>query len=205
MRLHGNAALSWSGRRRLAERVVVEGWTLKTAAEAAGVSVRCARKWVGRYRLEGERGLLDRSSRPRRVANQTAEERIRLIVAMRRLRFTGPEIAELLGMAVSTVSGILTRRGLGRLGRLGLEPPLRYERSRQGELIHVDVKVFDHVDLNASDYTASVRFYETVLSPLGIPKIAEHEQGTSSSAWTDFTNLNLMDRQPPTTNLHLCF
>src|SRR2546429_4172653 len=66
MRLHGNAALSWSGRRRLAERVVVDGWTLTAAAEAAGVSVRCARKWVGRYRLEGERGLLDRSSRPRR-------------------------------------------------------------------------------------------------------------------------------------------
>jgi transposase len=88
MKLHGNAALSWSGRRRLAERVVVERWTLKTAAEAAGVSVRCARKWVGRYRLEGERGLLDRSSRPKRVANQTPEERIRLIVAMRRLRFT---------------------------------------------------------------------------------------------------------------------
>src|SRR5256885_8349185 len=66
MRLHGNAALSWSGRRRLAERVVVEGWKLTAAAEAAGVSVRCARKWVGRYRLEGERGLLDRSSRPRR-------------------------------------------------------------------------------------------------------------------------------------------
>ena len=67
------------------------------------------------------------------------------------------------------------------------------------------LRVFDHVDLNASDYTASVRFYETVLSPLGIPKIAEHEQGTCSSTWTDFTNLNVMDRQPPTTNLHLCF
>src|SRR5438552_12856629 len=146
MRLHGNAALSWSGRRRLAERVVVEGWTLKTAAEAAGVSVRCARKWVGRYRLEGERGLLDRSSRPKRVANQTPEERIRLIVAMRRLRFTGPEIAELLGMAVSTVSGILTRRELGRLGRLGLEPPLRYERSRPGELVHVDVKRLGRIE-----------------------------------------------------------
>jgi hypothetical protein len=53
------------------------------------------------------------------------------------------------------------------------------------------LRVFDHVDLNASDYTASVRFYETVLSPLGIPKIAEHEQGTCSSAWTDFTNLNV--------------
>ncbi len=63
------------------------------------------------------------------------------------------------------------------------------------------LRVFDHVDLNASDYTASVRFYETVLSPLGIPKIAEHEQGTCSSAWTDFTDLNVMDRRPPTTNL----
>jgi catechol 2,3-dioxygenase-like lactoylglutathione lyase family enzyme len=67
------------------------------------------------------------------------------------------------------------------------------------------LRVFDQVDLNASDYTASVGFYETVLSPLGIPKIAEHEQGTCSSAWTDFTNLNVMDRRPPTTNLHLCF
>jgi transposase len=65
MRLHGNAALSWQGRRRLARRVVVDGWTLSAAAEAAGVSVRCARRWAGRYRVEGERGLLDRSSAPR--------------------------------------------------------------------------------------------------------------------------------------------
>ena len=146
MRLHGNAALSWNGRRRLAERVVVEGWTLTAAAAAAGVSVRCARKWVSRYRLEGERGLLDRSSRPRRVANRTPEQRIRLIVAMRRLRFSGPEIAELLGMAASTVSGILTRLGLGRLGRLGLEQSLRYERSRPGELVHVDVKRLGRIE-----------------------------------------------------------
>jgi hypothetical protein len=46
MKLHGNAALSWSGRRRLAERVIVEGWTLKEAAVASGVSVRCARMWL---------------------------------------------------------------------------------------------------------------------------------------------------------------
>ena len=146
MRLHGNAALSWNGRRRLAERVVVEGWTLTGAAAAAGVSVRCARKWVSRYRLEGERGLLDRSSRPRRVANRTPEQRIRLIVAMRRLRFSGPEIAELLGMAASTVSGTLTRLGLGRLGRLGLEQSLRYERSRPGELVHFDVKRLGRIE-----------------------------------------------------------
>lgn len=140
MKLHANAALSWSGRRRLAERVVVEGWTVCAAAAAAGVSVRCARKWVGRYRLEGEQGLFDRSSAPCRVANRTAEDRVAVIVALRRLRFTAAEIAETLGMALSTVSGILTRRGLGRLGRHGLEQPLRYERSRPGELVHIDVK-----------------------------------------------------------------
>jgi transposase InsO family protein len=146
MRLHGNAALSWSGRRRLAERVVVEGWTLTAAAAAAGVSVRCARKWVGRYRAEGEPGLNDRSSAPRRVANRTSAERVGVIVALRRLRFTAAEIAELLGMALSTVSGILTRLGLGRLGRLGLEQPVRYERSKPGELVHIDVKKLGRIE-----------------------------------------------------------
>ena len=140
MKLHRNAALSWSGRRRLAERVVVEGWTLRAAAEAAGVSVRCARKWVARYRREGEGGLCDRSSAPRHIANRTSAERVEAIVALRRLRFTAAEIAEALGMALSTVSGILTRSGMGRLGRLGLEQPVRYERSHPGELVHIDVK-----------------------------------------------------------------
>ena len=74
MKLHRNAALSWSGRRRLAVRVVVERWTVAAAARAAGVSVRCARKWVARYRDEGEQGLCDRSSAPRRV--RTAHRQI---------------------------------------------------------------------------------------------------------------------------------
>jgi transposase InsO family protein len=140
MKLHGNAALSWQGRRVLARRVVVQGWTLTAAAEAAGVSVRCAGKWVGRYRLQGEQGLFDRSSAPRRVANRTPLERVEVIIKLRKLRFTAAEIAETLGMALSTVSGILTASGLGRLGRLGLEQPVRYERSRPGELVHIDVK-----------------------------------------------------------------
>jgi transposase len=63
MRLHGNAALSLNKRRRLARRVLEEGWTLTQAAAAAEVSVRTARKWVGRYAAEGEAGLVDRSSR----------------------------------------------------------------------------------------------------------------------------------------------
>jgi transposase InsO family protein len=139
MDLHGNAALSWSGRRELARRVVDRGWTLTAAAEAAGVSVRCARKWVGRYRA-GDRQLLDRSSAPVRVANRTPAERVAVIVKLRGLRMTAAEIAETLRMPLSTVSGILTRERLGRLGRLGLEQPRRYERSRPGELVHIDVK-----------------------------------------------------------------
>jgi transposase InsO family protein len=140
MRLHGNAALSWQGRRRLARRVVIEGWTLTRAAEAAGVSVRCARRWAGRYRLEGECGLLDRSSAPGRVANRRPDERVAAIVALRRLRMTAGEIAETLAMPPSTVSAVLKRSGMGRLGRIGLEQPVRYERSRPGELVHLDVK-----------------------------------------------------------------
>jgi transposase InsO family protein len=140
MKLHANAALSLKKRRLLCRRVVEERWTVTEAAAAAEVSVRCARKWVGRYRVEGELGLLDRPSTPATVANRTDERRIETIAALRRLRFTGPEIAEVLGMALSTVSGILTRIGMGRLGRLGLEPAERYERERPGELIHVDVK-----------------------------------------------------------------
>jgi transposase InsO family protein len=84
--------------------------------------------------------LFDRSSAPHRVANRTPTERVEAIVRLRRLRFTAAEIAETLGMALSTVSGILTRIGMGRLGRLGLEQPVRYERSRPGELVHIDIK-----------------------------------------------------------------
>ena len=140
MNLHANAALSLNRRRQLCRRVVEERWTLTKAAEAAEVSVRCARKWAGRYRTEGELGLLDRSSAPSSIPHRTSEERVQAIAALRRLRFTGPEIAEILAMALSTVSGVLTRIGMGKLGRLGLEPARRYERERPGELIHIDVK-----------------------------------------------------------------
>jgi transposase InsO family protein len=117
-----------------------QGWTVTAAAQAAGVSVRCARKWVGRYKAAGEAGLLDLSSAPRRVANRTPDERVAVIVRLRGLRMTAAEIAETLSMPLSTVSVVLRRNGVGRLGRIGLEPALRYERSRPGELVHIDVK-----------------------------------------------------------------
>jgi transposase len=80
MNLHANAALSLNRRRQLCRRVVDERWTLTEAADAAEVSVRCARKWVGRYRTEGELGLLDRSSAPSWIPHRTSEERVQAIV-----------------------------------------------------------------------------------------------------------------------------
>jgi transposase InsO family protein len=140
MKIHANARLSPNGRRLLIDRIERDGWTVQAAAEAAGLSERSARKWLARWRAEGPDGLLDRSSAPNTVANRTDEARIACIAALRRLRMTGPEIAETLAMALSTVSGILTAINMGRLGRLGLEPARRYERSRPGELIHIDIK-----------------------------------------------------------------
>ena len=140
MKLHGNAALSLNGRRRLVRMVLEQGRSIATAAAAVGVSERTCSKWVARYRAEGELGLLDRSSAPGRVHNRTDERLVALLASLRRLRFTAPELADLLEIPVSTVSGILKRIGLGRLGRLGLQPAQRYQRQRPGELIHIDVK-----------------------------------------------------------------
>ena len=105
------------------------------------MSVRTVWKWRRRFREEGELGLLDRCSAPSSVPLRTGESRVGLIASLRRLRMTGAEIAETLGMPASTVSGILTRIGLGKPWRLEpLEPPNRYEKRRPGELVHVDVK-----------------------------------------------------------------
>jgi transposase InsO family protein len=140
MKVHANARLSLKGRELLVDRVQGAGWSVMEAAAAAGISERTARKWLARHRAEGPGGLLDRSSAPRSVANRTDERTIAVIAALRRVRFTGPEIAELLGRPLSTVSGILTRIGMGKLGRLGLEAAQRYERERPGELVHIDIK-----------------------------------------------------------------
>ena len=140
MQLHANAAVSLIKRRQMVLRVLEQGWTVTEAARAAETSSKTCGKWVSRYRADRECGLLDRSSAPKTVANRTCERRIAAIAALRRLRFTGPEIAEALAMPLSTVSGILTRIGMGRLGRLGMEPAERYERARPGELVHIDVK-----------------------------------------------------------------
>jgi len=168
MRLHGNAELSLNKRRRLATRVQTDRWTLTKAAEAAEVSVRTARKWVRRYTAEGEPGLLDRSSRPNSSPTATPEQRVQLIASLRRsTRMTGAEIAEVLAMPITTVQGILTRIGLGRLSRLDQERVVRYERSRPGELLHVDVKKLGRIERGAGHRVTGRRHYNPRLGPRG--------------------------------------
>jgi transposase InsO family protein len=164
MKLHANAALSLTQRRRMVLRVVEQGWSIKAAAMAAETSPKTCGKWVSRFRAHGESGLLDRSSAPQLVANRTEEARVQAIAALRRLRFTGPEIAEILGMALSTVSGILTRIGMGRLGRLGLEPAARYERERPGELLHIDVKKLGRIQGGAGHRMTGRRHYNPTVT-----------------------------------------
>lgn len=141
MKIHANAKTCVNSRRLLVRRIEEDGWSLMEAAAAAGISDRSAAKWLARWRAEGEAGLLDRSSAPRSIPHRTSPDRVEAIRKLRKLRLTAAEIAETLRMALSTVSAVLKRIGLGKLSRLEpLEPPNRYERKRAGELVHVDVK-----------------------------------------------------------------
>ncbi len=150
MKVHANALLGPKGRAVMVGRVVDQGWSLAEAAEAAGVSDRTARTWRDRYLAEGEAGLWDRSSAPRSQPSATPEDRLEAIAVLRSgLRMTGAEIAELLGMAVSTVQGVLKRIGMGKRSSLEPpEPPNRYQRERPGELIHIDVKKLGRIGRN---------------------------------------------------------
>src|SRR5215210_7131661 len=141
MKLHPKARTCPNSRLLLVDRIERQGWSVMAAAEAAGISERTTYRWLARWRAEGEAGLLDRSSAPKRIPHRTAPERVRAIESLRRLRMTAAEIAELLEMALSTVSAVLKRIGLGKRSRLEPpEPPNRYERRRPGELVHLDVK-----------------------------------------------------------------
>ena len=146
---HARAALNPSGRLKIAQLVINDGWAQARVAERFQVARGTVSKWVTRYRAEGEAGLLDRSSRPRRSPNQTARRTERRIVALRVTRRWGPHrIAYHLHLPQSTVSKVLTRYRVPLLGHIDLNTgvrvrkvkPVRYERAYPGDLVHVDVK-----------------------------------------------------------------
>jgi transposase InsO family protein len=145
--LHPNARLTPAARLLLVERVHDQRWSVNDAAIAAGVSVRTGYKWLARYRQEGISGLRDRSSRPHHSPTGLADDRVQAILKLRRIWFTAAEIAEVLGMALSTVSLVLKRHGLGRRSALiPKEQQRRYERACPGDLVHIDIKKLAKID-----------------------------------------------------------
>ena len=147
---HRNARLTVHGRLLIVERARA-GWKQAHIAAAMGVSRRCVKRWLDRYRDEGETGLHDRSSRPHRIANRTPDAAAAAVVAIRKKERIGrDEIATRTGVPARTVSRIIARAGLPRLAELdpmtgeqiraSKTTTVRYERERPGELVHMDVK-----------------------------------------------------------------
>lgn len=147
MNVHKNARMTSHGRLLLVHRIRAQGWRVADAAAASGVSERTAYTWLARYRTGGEPALHDRRSTPGRSPQQTPAEAVAAIEHLRRQRLSGPRIARRLGMPVSTVGVVLRRLGLGRLKALDERPePVRYQRQRPGELIHIDSKKLGRID-----------------------------------------------------------
>ena len=141
MNLHKHARLSPRGRALLVDRILVQGLRVEEAAHAAGVSVRTAYKWLGRFRDEGLDGLTDRSSRPRHCPHATPQAVVDRVLEQRRSRQTYRQIAEHLSVAPSTIARLLRRAGLHRLAELEPAPPEnRYEYAAPGQLLHLDIK-----------------------------------------------------------------
>jgi transposase InsO family protein len=146
MNIHKNARLTPIGRERLVQ-AVLSGQTPEAAAHAAGVCPRTARKWIARFKAEGRTGLMDRSSRPKRLYRPTPTAIVEQVEVLRRQRFTGKQIAADLGVSSATVSRILRRLGLNRMRDLEpAEPVRRYERAHPGEMIHIDIKKLGRFD-----------------------------------------------------------
>ena len=140
MDMHKNARLTPIGRGHVV-RAVQGGQTPEAAARAAGVCPRTVRKWVARFKAEGQAGLADRSSRPHRLYRPTPDAICEQVAELRRQRWTGKRIALHLGLSAATVSRILRRLGLNRIRDLEpAEPPRRYEYDKPGGLIHIDIK-----------------------------------------------------------------
>lgn len=141
--MHANAPLTTRGRLILVERIA-SGRPVAHVAAEMGISRRTADKWWRRWLVEGEAGLEDRSSRPRRCPHQTPARLERRIITLRRRRKLGPaRIAGIVGLPTSTVHRVLSRHGLNRLAwmdRPSGQVIRRIHTDRPGELVHIDVK-----------------------------------------------------------------
>ena len=147
MNSHKHARLTPIGRALLVSRVLELGWSVVAASQAGGVSVRTGHKWLARFRAEGPAGLVDRSSRPKRMPRALNATEQGQLEALRRQRWPLWRIARQAGRGIGTVSRCVKRLGLSRLA--SLQPPasvVRYERAAAGELLHLDTKKLGRID-----------------------------------------------------------
>jgi transposase InsO family protein len=147
MNIHKNARTTPYSRAEIVRRVMVLRETPRAVATALGVSERTVAKWLARYRTGGEAGLADRSSRPHAMPSATPLDVIEQVIALRRQRITGKQIAITLCLSPATVSRVLRKARLSRMRDLDPpEPVRRYEREHPGELIHIDIKKLGRFD-----------------------------------------------------------
>ncbi|TDC25365.1 IS481 family transposase [Micromonospora sp. 15K316] len=176
---HASAALTPRARLRLAKLVVDQGWPIARAAERYDVSWPTAKRWADRYRLAGEAGMQDRSSRPASQPRKTPQPLVRKVVHLRWKHRLGPvAIADRLGMASSTVHAVLTRCRLNRLShvdRVTGEPVRRYEHPTPGALLHVDVKKLGNIpDGGGWRYVGRVEGKKNRAATAGKPRNKHH-------------------------------
>ena len=147
MNIHKNARLTHVRRIEMVRSILERGLTPAKAAAEAGVSQPTARKWLGRFLAQGEAGLRDRSSRPRRSPRSISSLKALAIVELRRRRLIQARIATSLGVSKSTVGRVLARAGLSRLKDLEpSEPVVRYEHAHPGDMIHIDIKKLGRIE-----------------------------------------------------------
>ncbi|MFZ2013168.1 MAG: IS481 family transposase [Nocardioides sp.] len=201
---HPNAPLTPEGRRRMVACVLDDGWTIEATAERFQVDAKTVRKWRDRFLAEGDAGLFDRSSRPKRSPNRTRRAVRRQVLHLRRKRRWGADhIAHELGMSSSTVGAILRAEGCARLDRGDRATDRlkvrRYQRERPGELIHVDVKKLAAIprgggwrvhgrgtEAGRGHRQAGYRYLHTALddrSRLVYSEILDDEQGPTAAAF----------------------
>lgn len=141
MNIHKNARTTPQSRALIVQRVEIEHWPVSAVAIAFGISERTVYKWLARHRTQGVAGLEDRRSVARRRPHALAPSWLALIRVLRHAKLVATEIAERVPIARSTISAVLKRLGLARLRYLNPPPPVqRYEWSRPGEMIHMDIK-----------------------------------------------------------------
>ena len=155
---HKNARLTYVRRIEMVQDITQRGLSVPQAAAAHGVSAPTARKWLGRYLVDGEAGLGDASSRPDRSPRAIEPAKALAVIELRHKRLTQARIAVALGVSKSTVSRVLARAGLSLLSNLDpVEPIVRYEHEAPGDMLHIDTKKLGRIERPSHRVTGNRR------------------------------------------------